>query len=202
MTQHAPTWYPVDGPAPPSLPRAPAPAPPRSSHWWILGTALVAITLIVPPLRGFALPVVLGLLIGLVVGAPESRWGRQLDLELGGGQRAQWLALRLGLAAATASGVVAGHLSVQLSGSHHGSLDGGFFAFLLLDLLPAIILAAGARRRSTVAACGFTMFVLTQLAWLGYVAGRHDPLAGIWVGFAFLVNLLLAIIAVANDHSG
>ncbi len=54
----------------------------------------------------------------------------------------RWLSIRLGLAACTAAVVVTGHVAGQLAGMH-GRLDDGFFALLLLDLLPVLVYAIG-----------------------------------------------------------
>jgi hypothetical protein len=137
------------------------------------------------------------LLLLPLVWALDSRWSRRFNATHG----KPWCgAVRLGLAASTAAVVVAGHLWVQISGNG-GRIDLGFVGLLMLDLLPVGIFTVGARRPSTIVVSGFSIFVLTQLGWLLWVAERDDALAGVGVMCALFLNLILSTVAAAMDRS-
>jgi hypothetical protein len=110
-----------------------------------------------------------------------------------------WLWIRLGLAACTAAVVVTGHAVGQLLGKH-GRLDDGFFALLLLSLLPVLIYAIGTRQPTTVVVCGSLVFVVTASGWALLLAENGNQFAGVWVMLGWMLALVVATAGTLRDN--
>lgn len=106
--------------------------------------------------------------------------------------------LQVGLAACTASVVVAGHLSVQRS-NPSGDLDPGFLGLLAVGLVPVAVFAVGTRRRNTVLLTGYAQFVAVAASW-SLFSMESDPLAGMWVFYGWSAALGVAITGAVIDH--
>ena len=111
----------------------------------------------------------------------------------------QALWLRLGLAGCTAAVVLTGHLAGQLA-AKGGRLDEGFFALLLLDLLPVLVYGACTRRPATVVVCGYLVFAPVAAGWALLTIESGNQLAGVWVVYGWTLALAVATAGALHDH--
>src|SRR5205085_10783642 len=96
-----------------------------------------------------------------------------------GASPARWLAVRLGVAGLTAGVIVTAH--VRLWGRRGGGVDPVFVFWLLVDLLPAIVYAAGVRRPGTVLIGGLGVLGLVAAGWSLLALEHGNQFALLWV---------------------
>ena len=148
---------------------------------WAVGAASLAVTGLTP----------------LAAMAVAGRLGDRGPLSAPVGGR--WLSIRLGLAACTAAVIVTGHVAGQLAGMH-GRLDDGFFALLLLDLLPVLVYAIGTRRPRTVVVCGCLLFAMVAAGWTMLMIEDGNQFAGVWVVTGWMLAMFVATAGALRDN--
>ena len=95
--------------------------------------------------------------------------------------------------------MVTGHLVGQLAGKH-GRLDEGFFALLLLDLLPVLVYVLCTHRPKTVMVCGFGVFAPMAAGWALLKIEDGNQFAGVWVVYGWTLALVVATAGAMHDH--